>query len=64
MPKSNADAFPTHGNHCRKTAGVKIGLAYDLLTGSIVSHGLHAVTEQNKFIGKNPCPTKGLLREG
>ena len=51
MPQSNPDAFLTHSNHCRKTAGVKIGLAYDLLTGSIVSHGLHAATEQNKSIG-------------
>jgi hypothetical protein len=31
---------------------VKIDLAYDLLTGSIVSHGLHAATEQDKSIGK------------
>ena len=50
MPQSNPDAFLTHGNHCRKTSEVKIGLAYDLLTGSIVSHGLHAATEQNKLI--------------
>jgi hypothetical protein len=64
VSKSNPDAFPAHGNHCRKSAGVQIGLAYDLLTSSIVSHGLHAATEQNKSIGKNPCPTKGLLREG
>ena len=52
MPKSNADEFPAHGNHYGKTAGVKIDLAYDLLTGSIVSHGLHAATEQDKTIGK------------
>ncbi|MEY4570015.1 MAG: hypothetical protein RLZZ398_1454 [Verrucomicrobiota bacterium] len=31
---------------------MKIDLAYDLLTGSIVSHGLHAATEQDKSIGK------------
>ena len=36
MPKSNADAFPAHGNHYGKTAGVKIDFAFDLLTGSIV----------------------------
>jgi hypothetical protein len=52
MPKSNADAFPAHGNHHGKTAGVKIDLAFDLLTGSIVSHGLHAATGQDKSIGK------------
>ena len=50
MPKSNAGAFPAHGNHHGKTAGVKIDLAFDLLTGSIVSHSLHAATEQDKSI--------------
>ena len=52
MPKSNADAFPAHGNHHGKTAGVKIDLAFDLLTGSIVSHSLQTATEQDKSIGK------------
>lgn len=52
MPKSNADAFPAHGNHHGRTAGVKIDLAFDLLTGSIVSHSLQAATEQDKSIGK------------
>jgi hypothetical protein len=52
MPKSNADAFPAHGNHHGKTAGVKIDLAFDLLAGSMVSHGLYAATEQDKTIGK------------
>ncbi|MEX1116535.1 MAG: IS4 family transposase [Akkermansiaceae bacterium] len=52
MPKSNADAFPAHGNHHGKTAGLKIDLAFDLLTGSIVSHSLQAATEQDKTIGK------------
>jgi hypothetical protein len=53
MPKSNAEAFPAHGNHRGKTAGVKIDLAFDLLSGSIVSHGLHAATEQDKVIGRD-----------
>ena len=52
MPKSNADTFPGHGNHHGKTAGVKIDFAFDLLTGSIVSHSLQAATEQDKSIGK------------
>ena len=52
MLKSNADAFPAHGNHYEKTAGVKIDFAFDLLTGSIVSHSLQAVTEQEKSISK------------
>ncbi len=52
MPKSNAENFIAHGNHHGKTAGVKIDLAFDLLTGSIVSHTLQAATEQDKSIGK------------
>ncbi len=52
MRKSNADAFPAHGNHHGKTAAVKIDLAFDLLTDSIVSHSLQAATEQYKSIGK------------
>jgi hypothetical protein len=52
MRKSNADEFPAHGNHHGKTAGVKIDLAFDLLTGSIVSHGLYTASEQDKSIGK------------
>lgn len=52
MPKANAAAFSAHGNHHGETAGVKIDLAYDLLTGSIVSHSLNGATEQDKTIGK------------
>ena len=43
---------PAHCNHYGKTAGVKIDFAFDLLTGSIVSHSLQAATEQDKSIGK------------
>lgn len=59
MPKANAAAFPAHGNHHGKTAGVKIDLAFDLLTGSIISHSLHAATEQDKTIGKELLVTSG-----
>lgn len=52
MPKANSAAFPGHGNSHGKTAGVKIDLAYDLLTGEIVSHSLYGATEQDKTIGK------------
>ena len=52
MPKSNADAFPTHGNHYGKTAGVKIDFAFDLLTVSIVSQSLQGATEPDKSIDK------------
>ena len=53
MPKSNAKEFPAHGNHHGPTAGVKIDLAYDLLSGQVVSHSLHLATEQDKTIGKD-----------
>ena len=52
MLKSNADSFPANGNHYGKTAGVKIDFAFDLLTGSIVSHSPQAATEQDKSIGR------------
>ncbi len=53
MPKSNAEEFPAHGNHYGPTAGVKIDLAYDLLSGQVISHSLHLATEQDKTIGKD-----------
>ncbi len=53
MPKSNAEKFPAHGNHHGPTAGVKIDLAYDLLSGQVVSHSLHLATEQDKTIGRD-----------
>ncbi len=31
---------------------MKIDFAFDLLTGSVISHSLHAATEQDKSIGK------------
>ena len=53
MPKANSDNFPAHGNHHGATAGVKVDLAFDLLSGAIVSHSLQAATEQDKTIGKD-----------
>jgi len=53
MPKSNADHFAAHGNHHGFTAGVKIDFAFDLLAGEILSHSLHAATEQDKTIGRD-----------
>lgn len=53
MPKSNAAAFPAHGNRHGPTAGVKIDFAYDLLSGTIVSHSLQPATEQDKTIGRD-----------
>jgi len=53
MPKSNAEDFGAHGNHHGPTAGVKIDLAYDLLSDTIISHSLHQATTQDKTIGKD-----------
>jgi len=52
LPKRNAEAFPAHGNRYGSTAGAKIDLAYDLLSGSVVSHSLELATRQDKVIGK------------
>jgi hypothetical protein len=52
MPKANSDHFPAHGNHHGKTAGVKIDFAYDLLSGTVISHSLEQATTQDKTIGK------------
>jgi hypothetical protein len=52
MPKANADMFPAHGNRYGCTAGVKIDFAFDLISGTIISHSLQLATEQDKTIGK------------
>lgn len=52
LPKSNAEEFPAHGNHHGQTAGVKIDFAYDLLSGTMISHTLEQATTQDKIIGK------------
>ena len=51
MRKSNADQFKAHGNAHGVTAGVKVDLAYDLLSGTCVSHTIEAAAEQDKAIG-------------
>lgn len=53
MPKANSAAFHAHGNHHGPTAGVKIDFAYDLLSGTIISHTLQQATEQDKTIGRD-----------
>lgn len=67
LPKSNAQEFPAHGNHHGQTAGVKIDLAYDLLSGSMISHSLEQATTQDKMIGKevlvNVVPGDLVLRD-
>ena len=52
MNPSNAGNFPAHGNKKGATAGFKMDLIYDLLTGSPVFQGLFSGTEQDKKIGK------------
>ena len=56
LPKSNAEEFPAHGNHHGQTSGVKIDFAYDLLSGTIISHTLECATTQDKTIGKEVIP--------
>ena len=51
--KRNAEDFPGHGNDKGKTAGCKIDLTFDLLTGEPISEALHLATEQDREIGKD-----------
>lgn len=52
MNPKNAGNFPAHGNKKGATAGFKIDLIYDLITGSPIYQGLFSGTEQDKKIGK------------
>lgn len=49
--KSNAGYFPGSGNSKGKTAGCKVNLAFDLLTGAIISNELVSGTQQDKTSG-------------
>lgn len=51
--KSNSENFPAHGNAKGKTAGCKIDLAFDLISGDILSNQLHTGTQQDKTIGED-----------
>lgn len=51
--KGNAEDFPAHGNDRGKTAGCKVDLAFDLLTGEPVLQALHRATEQDRELGKD-----------
>lgn len=53
LRKSNADRFASYGNNYGKTAALKIDFAYDILSGTMVSHTLEKATTQDKAIGKN-----------
>lgn len=52
MHKSNAEEFPASGNQLGATAGVKIDIAFDLLSGNAVCHTLQLATESDQTIGK------------
>lgn len=47
----NAEEFPGHGNHLGATAGCKIDICFDLLSGKTLCNSLHCATTQDKTIG-------------
>lgn len=53
MLKSCAELFPAHGNKHGSTAGVKLNLIFDLLTGNPLNLSTHGGTEQDRTIGKD-----------
>lgn len=61
MHNSNAGNYPAHGNKQGATAGFKVDLIYDLLTGKPVCQKLAGGTLQDKTLGKRIL---GLVRKG
>ena len=53
LPKSNHEHFPAHGNGKSVTAGVKVDLTLDLISGRALFCELHSATEQDRNLGKN-----------
>jgi hypothetical protein len=51
MAKSNAEHFPNNGNGKIDTAGCKINLVTDALSGKPVSAGLHSTRDPDQSIG-------------
>jgi len=51
FPKSNAIEFPASGNASGATAGCKVDLAFDLLSGDVIDNELHLGTESDNAIG-------------
>jgi len=49
----NTETFKAHGNGRSKTAGVKVDLTIDLLTGQAVHEAIHCATTQDKTLGKD-----------
>ena len=50
MIKYCSDLFPAHGNKSGSTAGVKLNLIFDLLTGKIIELSTHLGTAQDRSI--------------
>jgi hypothetical protein len=53
LPAANHPDFPGHGNDKGATAGCKFDLAFDLLSGEVLSSSLHLATDQDRQIGKD-----------
>jgi len=53
LPAANHECFPAHGNGKSETAGCKLDLAFDLLTGQPVLQNLRLATDQDKELGKD-----------
>jgi len=51
FPKGNAVEFPASGNASGATAGCKVDLAFDLLSGDVIRNELHLGTENDNSIG-------------
>ena len=51
MNSANAGNFPAHGNSKGRTAGFKMDIIYDLLTGKPIFQGLFSGTQQDKKTG-------------
>jgi IS4 transposase len=52
MHNSNAGNYPAHGNKQGATAGFKVDLIYNLLTGKAICQKLSNGTEQDKKLGR------------
>ncbi len=50
---ANTEIFNAHGNGRSKTAGVKVDLTIDLLTGQAVHETIHCATAQDRELGKD-----------
>jgi len=59
--KACSDLFPAHGNKHGCTAGLKLNMIFDLLTGDTVELSTHAATTQDRTIGYDILK---ILRKG